>query len=587
MNDETLDPADRITIEGEGHDEWGHRFFKFAVRGSDRNIAPFSTKEIMDKPNGLFGELTNAGANIFQQAARTNFLRRLDGLQSQSDKFKVVTRLGWNSGAFVLPNEIVGQPSTPLEPSFRHLDPQLLAKYRVKGSLEDWQLKIGAVCSGNSRLMFCTSLGLTGPILHLVSGPHSGGFQLFGPAESGKTAAAMVTGSIWGCHRSPERRENGFSESWHTTAGKVELTALAHNETVLVLDETKRAGRNDRERAQAVLDISFGLAENVERERLTNLGSVRGWRFYFLSTSNYSLDELAQRGNCEIDDAERGRFVDIPNPNGGHGIYEELHGFADGQNFTDKLKIRCRKFYGAVAQEFLRKLVQNWTTDRAGLKRFLKEERLAYLQVLEAKAAVENLRPLNRASGRFATVFAAGSWAIRYEIFHWQRDYLLQAVLSCQLDGLTRPKVQPEQPDTSISDLRTKLVRYFREHRKEFMNLDEKMPGLGKHTLGSVPGYFATFKRKKWLYLTADQLTRIIGRGGRPGKLKKELVQVGMMASTPGGKFVVQRPIFSGAKGNKGYGSVHAFRLKLLKDEGHQQMREAVFASPRAKHKES
>ena len=566
MKDEALDPADRITIEGEGRDEWGHRFFKFAIRGSDRNVAPFSAKEIMDKPNALFGELANAGANIFQQTARNKFLRRLDGLQPQSDKFRVVTRLGWNSGAFILPNKIVGQPSTTLEPSFRHLDPQLIAKYRIKGSLEDWQRKIGGLCSGNSRLMFCASLGLTGPILRLVSGPRSGGFQLFGPAESGKTAAAMVTGSIWGCHRSSERRENGFSESWHTTAGKIELTALAHNETVLVLDETKRAGRTNKERAQAVLDISFGLAENVERERLTNLGSVRGWRFYFLSTSNYSLNDLAQRGDCDIDDAERGRFVDIPNPNGGFGIYEELHGFADGQTFTDKLKIRCRKFYGEVAQEFLGKLVQGWTTDRAGLQQFLKEQRLAYLQVLKAKAAAEELKSLNRASGRFATVFAAGSLAIKYEIFPWKRDDLLQAILSCQLDGLTRTKVQSAQLDTSISGLRTNLVRYLREHRQDFMNLDKKMPSLGKHTFGSVAGYLATFKGKKWLYLTADQLTRIIGHVGRPGKLKKELVLAGMMASTPSGKFVVQRPIFSGAKGNKGYGSVHAFRLKLLED---------------------
>ena len=566
MKGEALNPTDRITIEGEGRDEWGHRFFKFAIRGSDRNVAPFSAKEIMDKPNALFGELTNAGANIFQQTARNIFLRRLDRLKPQSDKFRVVTRLGWNSGAFILPNKIIGQPSTTLEPSFRHLDPQLIAKYRIKGSLEDWQRKIGSLCSGNSRLMFCASLGLAGPILRLVSGPRSGGFQLFGAAESGKTAAAMVTGSIWGCHRSSERRENGFSESWHTTAGKIELTALAHNETVLVLDETKRAGRTNKERAQAVLDISFGLAENVERERLTNLGSVRGWRLYFLSTSNYSLDDLAQRGDCEIDDAERGRFVDIPNPNSDFGIYEELHGFADGQTLTDKLKIRCRKFYGAVAQEFLRKLVQGSTTDRAGLRKFLKEERLAYLQVLKAKAAAEELKPLNRASGRFATVFAAGSLAIKYEILPWKRDDLLQAILSCQLDGLTRTKVQSEQLDTSISGLRTNLVRYLREHRQELMNLDKKMPSLGKHTFGSVPGYLATFKGKKWLYLTADQLNRIIGRGGRPGKLKKELALAGMMASTASGKFVVQRPIFSGAKGNTGYGSVHAFRLKLLED---------------------
>jgi hypothetical protein len=99
---------------------------------------------------------------------------------------------------------------------------------------------------------------------------------------------------------------------------------------------------------------------------------------------------------------------------------------------------------------------------------------------------------------------------------------LLQAILSCQLDGLTRTKVQSEQLDTSISGLRSNLVRYLREHRQEFMNLDKKMPSLGEHTFGAVPGYLATFKGKKWLYVTADQLTRIIGRGGRPGKLKKE-----------------------------------------------------------------
>ena len=194
------------------------------------------------------------------------------------------------------PGESSATDHDRLEPSFRHLDQPLLAKYRVKGTLKEWQTKIGKLCPGNSRLMFCASLGLTGPILPLVSGPRSGGFQLFGPAESGKTAAAMVTGSIWGCHRSPERRESGFAENWHTTAGKVEITALAHNETVLILDETKRAGRNDKERAQAVLDISFNLAENVEKERLTNVGSVRGWRLYFLSTSNYSLDRACPPG---------------------------------------------------------------------------------------------------------------------------------------------------------------------------------------------------------------------------------------------------------------------------------------------------
>jgi putative DNA primase/helicase len=560
-------PASGVTILGEGRDEWGHRFFKFAVHGSESNIPPFAAKEIMDGPNSVFGELVDAGAKTFRKSARNELLRQLDERKPEASKFKVVTRLGWNSGAFVLPHKIIGQPKDRLEPSFRHLDQPLLAKYRVKGTLNEWQTKIGKLCAGNSRLMFCASLGVTGPILPLVSGDRSGGFQLFGKAESGKTATAMVTGSIWGCHRSSERRKNGFAENWHTTAGKVEITALAHNETVLILDETKRAGRNDKERAQVVLDVSFNLAEGTERARLTNIGSVRGWRLYFLSTSNYSLAELAQRAGLEIDDAERGRFVDIPTPTSGHGIYEDLHQFPNGQKFTDTLKIRCRKFCGAVGQEFVRKLVQDRARDPSGLKRLLKRERAAYLRAIKAKAQAEKLKPLNRASGRFATVFAAGSLAIRHKIFPWDRNELLQAILSCQLDGLWAAKTERLATDTSASGLRRKLIAHLRERRSKFMDLDEDKPRLGEHKFGSVPGYIATFKDKKWFYLTAPRLRRVIGTGENAARLKKELVQTGMLASRGNGKCLVQRPIFSGAKSNKGHKWVHAFRARLLKQQ--------------------
>jgi putative DNA primase/helicase len=554
--------ASGVIILGEGRDEWDHRFFKFAVHRSASDIPPFSAQQIMDSPTTVFGELADAGANTFQKSARNELIRQLDERKSGAPKFKVVTRLGWNSGAFVLPGKIIGQPSKTLEPSFRHLDQPLLAKYRVKGTLKEWQTKIGRLCPGNSRLMFCASLGLTGPILPLVGGPRSGGFQLFGDPESGKTAAAMVTGSIWGCHRAPERRENGFAENWHTTAGKVEITALAHNETVLILDETKRAGASDKERAQVVVRVSFGLAEGTERARLINVQPVRGWRFYVLSTSNYSLDELAQRGGIEIDDAERGRFVDIPIPSEGHGIYENLQ-FPSGQKFTDRLKNRCKTFCGAVGQEFVRRLVQDRARDPAALKRVLKRQRAAYLRAIKAKAQAEGLKPLNRASGRFATVFAAGSLAIKYKIFRWDRDELLQAILACQLDGLRAAKAEHLAADTSDAGLRRKLVTYFQDQHRQFMDLDQRKPRLSKHELGSVPGYVATFKGEKWFYLSDNQLRRIIGTGNDAVELKKELVDEGLMAPGPDGRYVVQRPIFSGAKGNKGWPQVHAFRARL------------------------
>ena len=415
--------------------------------------------------------------------------------------------------------------------------------------------------------MFCASLALTGPILPLVSGPRSGGFQLFGRAESGKTAAAMVAGSIWGCHHYPERRENGFAESWHTTAGKVEITALAHNETVLLLDDTKRAGRNDKDRAQAVLDISFGLAEVIEKERLTNAASARGWRLYFLSTSNYSLVELAGRAGLQIDDAERGRFVDIPNPNAGHGIYENLHGFAAGQKFTDDLKIRCRKYCGTVGPAFVLKLVRARARVAAfvNLKLFLKQERAAYLKASKAKA--KKLTALNRASGRFATVFAAGSLGIKFQIFPWHRDELLKSILSCELDGLRFAKAEELAMDTSVSGLHRKLIDYLRRHRSKFVDLTKSKLRLGSHTPGSARGYVARFGGKSWFYLTSPQLQGIIGNDANAKSLKKELTAKKLMDQASSGRHLVQRPFFSGATGNKGHIWVHAFRSRILEHQ--------------------
>ena len=60
-------PTSRIIIKGEGRDEWDNRCFKFAVAGSNSNIPPFSTKEIVEKSTALFVELTNAGGKCIPE----------------------------------------------------------------------------------------------------------------------------------------------------------------------------------------------------------------------------------------------------------------------------------------------------------------------------------------------------------------------------------------------------------------------------------------------------------------------------------------------------------------------------------------
>ncbi len=166
-------------------------------------------------------------------------------------------------------------------------------KYRVSPNvtLQDWREKIGRLCLNNSRLMFAVSLAFTGPILRFVRAERSGGFEIYGSPETGKTTAAMVAGSVWGCHRQPDK---GFLESWNTTANAVEVTALAHNDGLLILDETKAQG-NVTKRLELVLNVTMRLAEQREKKRLGGATEPRSWRFYFLSTSNFSLDEMAAK----------------------------------------------------------------------------------------------------------------------------------------------------------------------------------------------------------------------------------------------------------------------------------------------------
>ena len=551
------DPLANIEIAGEGFDEFGQRYLKLRVRGSTRSLPPYSMSAILE-PKGLYRDLGDAGCNVFSSQAQRDLQNFLQNYRQQNPSFSVVTRLGSFRHFYVRPDKIIGNPRRPVELALGSLNSHMLAKYRCRGSLEDWQAKIGNLCSGNSRLMFAASLACTGPILPFASGPRTGGFQVSGLAEKGKTTVAMVAGSIWGCHRDSFRKEKGFAESWNTTGNELERTAQAHSDALLILDDTNLAGPTERSRAEVVLDGAFRLSENMQKGRF-NEPERAAWRFYFLSTSNLTLDELAYQGDVPIDDQHRGRLVDVilPSGPGTHGIYEDLHGFSDGAALTDIIKTRCRSVFGAPGDRLVREVYKS-KNSRSTAKKFVSARRTYYINRIRQKAKSQGLKPLERATARFATVYAAGSLAIKYGIFKWRREDLLQAILSCQLDGLVAARGKTER----AIELRQKLVDHLVQNRPCFMDLNGAELSAKNHTFGAVPGYSHTHNGIDWLYLTSDQLKAIIGTGKAAGGLKGRLVDEGSMAST-GERALVQRPIFK-ARGNKGYRWVHAFRAALL-----------------------
>jgi hypothetical protein len=278
---------------------------------------------------------------------------------------------------------------------------------------------------------------------------------------------------------------------------------------------------------------------------------------------------LCRLAGKHIDDTERGRLVDIPLPSAGHGLYEDLHDCEDGIELTTTLQKRSRRLFGTPRLHFAEALQKRRKNNKRRLKRWLAKKRTRYFEVLAETldglktAETTFSKPLERASERFATVYAAGALAVRYGTFPIKRSELLTAIIQCQVDGLMNPQGDRAGPKTTLTP-RGRLEEYLRNNRAFFVDVDQVRLDPASHKFGSVPGYKATFKGEKYYYLTSDTFSKILGNDSKAAKAA--LFEVGLLERSRSGRFVVQRPIFKGKKGNKGYLTVCAIKTSIIED---------------------
>src|SRR5688500_13190260 len=73
--------------------------------------------------------------------------------------------------------------------------------------------------------------------------------------------------------------------------------------TLLPLEETRAADKAKKLQVEAITDVAMRLEKAVEKGRLTDSTPPRSWWVPILSTSNSSLDQLAQGSGFRVDDA--------------------------------------------------------------------------------------------------------------------------------------------------------------------------------------------------------------------------------------------------------------------------------------------
>lgn len=312
--------------------------------------------------------------------------------QQPRQTIATTSRPGWHeSGLFVLPGRVIGGDGVRYQASGRA--PNLFA---ASGSLEQWQSQVAARCLGNPVLTLAIGCALAGPLLSQV-GVNGGGVHLVGDSSSGKSLAQLIGASVWG-------DPAVFAVSWDMTKGGLEIEAASRNDTLLSLDEIKRA---DPRRVQ---EMAYALANGQGKGTMTREREGRAklhWRLLTLSSGERSLSEHAAIGGNPAHAGAELRMVDVNAGTRKHRAFDELHGMT-GEVFHRTLTVAAGKNFGHLGVAFVERLV-------AGRDR---DELLEGFAKVRAQFKVENAQA-GRVADRFAVIALAGELAIAHSLLPW------------------------------------------------------------------------------------------------------------------------------------------------------------------------
>jgi len=323
--------------------------------------------------------------------------------QRPTEVFATTCRPGWHeSGAFVLPGRTIGSDKVRYQASGKGQN-----LFSLRGGLEGWKAEVAAKCEGNPVLTLAIGCALAGPLLSLV-GVLGGGVHLVGDSSSGKSLAQLIGSSVWG--------DPGiFAASWDMTKGGLEIEASSRNDTMLPLDEIKRA---DPKRVQ---EMAYSLANGQGKGTMTRDREARGklsWRLLAISSGERSLSEHAAiSGNAAHAGAEL-RMVDVNAGTRKHRAFDELHGL-EGADFHRLLTVAVGAHHGHVGPAFVEQLLAS--DDRPGL--------LSDFARIRAQFIEDNAQA-GRVADRFAVIALAGEMAIAYGLLPWTHG---SALADCQL----------------------------------------------------------------------------------------------------------------------------------------------------------
>lgn len=300
-----------------------------------------------------------------------------------------------------------------------------------KGTLKEWKDNVAVLALHSSRIMLALCSAFSGFLLRLI-GMEGGGFHLWGGSSMGKSSSAYVLASVAG-------EPDSIFILWNNTDKGLEEIAVAHNDSTLILDESRLLGNDPISVAKIIANRVYLLSGGKGKVRASVYeNKAAEWLVVVISTGELSLAQHAEDGKIERMEGENVRMIDVPAYAGcDMGVFESLpQGVSSSNELAHIVKEVTNRYYGSAKPAFLKRLVADIQDDREELKAYL-EKGIEFF--LKRHGINRNVGIDVRIAKRFALAYVSGCLAIKYGILPFEKRDVIQGVSKCYLDSLNEP----------------------------------------------------------------------------------------------------------------------------------------------------
>lgn len=274
-------------------------------------VMPFSK---VSQPKLVINALMDAGADINSSQEQQRIKQQLKNLDIKDGRF--VQKIGHYENVFLLPPKQIGESEKQIL-----VDPEIAKasndNFNVSSSYEDWSEHVAIQGEKSSFIIGGVCISLAAAIYSFVSEDENAGYNFCCKSGFGKTTLLYGVKSVIG---SPKN-----IPVWSQTLRSTAELAAANSDCPLIIDDLEKLQVTGN-KSQFISQLSHMLASGLSKSIAKAMGKTYiplKWSCPLITTSPFSIEQLALSEGYMRTDGDRCRLMDIPIPiDDGMGIWD-------------------------------------------------------------------------------------------------------------------------------------------------------------------------------------------------------------------------------------------------------------------------